>query len=140
MKCVCTVCGTEFPYYKGKLYCSNSCKTKGHKLKKEGVELRQPISGFNQERTTFYLSDYENFNEKSLCSFIQYCFLIKNFSESENIDFMNDYVETIIRSNEFEQDLKNHKAPMKRKLLEFEEIYHSGRYEIKDSRTLKNPE
>jgi hypothetical protein len=134
MQSVCTVCGKEFPYYKGKLYCSNSCKTKGHKLKKEGVELQQPISGFNQERTTFYLSDYEDLNLNEVCSFVQYCFFIKNFSEDEEVSFVNDYVRTMVQGyfeeSNFEKDLKNNKSPMKKRLIEFEEIYYSGRYKI----------
>jgi hypothetical protein len=134
MNYACTVCGKEFPYYKGKLYCSNSCKTKGHKLKKEGVELQLPIAGFNQERTSFYLSDYDSLRNKEFCSFIHYCFLIKNFAEFEDLTFINNYVDTIICGNEFENDLKNEKSPMKKKVLEFEEIYHSGRYTIKNDR------
>ncbi|MEO8769008.1 MAG: hypothetical protein ABI402_02955 [Ferruginibacter sp.] len=140
-KSICTVCGNEFKYRRGKLYCSNSCKTKGFNLKKAGIsgfDIEKPGESYNQARTTFYLSDYNKVKHQDFCSFELYCFLVKNFSDNEDVEFLNEYVEKIILVDSFDSDIKNNQHPIRKKYLQFLEHFHDGTYKIKKDRPLEN--
>lgn len=89
MKANCIVCGNEFSERKGKIYCSDSCKTKAYELRKAGKE----ISGENKKPkgviVSFKVAEYEEISKmfKSFSiSFVSYCFFRKNLPNNLSIE------------------------------------------------------
>ena len=131
---ICTVCATEYPYRKNKIYCSNSCKTKGFQLKKAGEYVTPPTDNVNgQQRRTFYLSDYKLINNE-YCSFEEYCFLTKIFYDNENVKDINDYAEKIFMKDNFNVKIENVNSPMGKHFAIFMNEFHSGKFVIKNKR------
>ena len=79
---ICVICSKEFPYRKGKQYCSNSCKQQAYNNKKNGRAI-SGITDFQEKRKGFYMEDYDSFYKKNKSydnvDLTTYFFVIKNF-------------------------------------------------------------
>ena len=134
----CIICEKPFPYRKGKLYCCDSCKTKAYNIKKSGEAIPGTETTNSISRTTFYLTDYTKSDQKSYCTFEEYCFLIRNFSDQDNdLGFINDFVGTIVRTEIFFADMQNQNHPLKKKYLIFIDKFHDGHFAIKKERPVQ---
>ena len=131
----CIVCSKPFPFRKGKLYCSNSCKQQGYNNKKNGK-----IDGVGEngnKKRTFYFENYRNFLKQNpgydSVDFVSYCFAIKNHDENENIFFINEFAINIV-TDEFMLNLKKESHPIGQQFSQFQNEFHLGNFKIKDKR------
>lgn len=129
------MCSKAFPFRRGKMYCSNSCKQQGYNNKRN-VEAGG-ISDNLEKRRIFYLEDYKNFIKQNPeyfnVDFVSYCFATKNNDENENIFFINEFVINIV-TDEFMMNLKKESHPVGRQFCQFQNEFHLGNFKIKDKR------
>ncbi len=137
---ICIVCGKSTAFRKGKLYCSNSCKTKAHQSKVSGVVIGLDKPGnekYSQERKSFFMDDYELWAEKKHWDFDLFCFVVKSFPENEDIDLVHQFASSITNGENFTTNWNSERHPIGREFIKFQERFYSGQYSIKKSR--ENP-
>ncbi len=133
----CIVCSKPFPFRRGKIYCSNSCKQQGYNNKRN-VEAGGNFEKLDKKKI-FYLEDYKIFIKQNPeyfnVDFVSYCFATKNNNENENIYFINEFVINIV-TDEFMMNLKKESHPVGRQFSQFQNEFHLGNFRIKDKRDI----
>lgn len=94
----CIVCGTPFQMRKGKVYCSDSCKTKAYVLRKEGKEVNPDKMRPGGALLVFYIDEYNEWKESEnefTLTLDAYCFFRKNLPNNtpmkEIVKIMSTY-------------------------------------------------
>lgn len=135
----CKYCGNAYPYRKGKMYCSPSCKTMAHRDKVNGISHlnENPGEKYNTERTIFYLSDFDQWEGAKIFSFIVFCFIIKGMPENEDPDFLKMYATSISDDELFYKNIEESNHPICKEYKKFQELFFSNKYQIKKDRSIE---
>jgi hypothetical protein len=130
----CTQCGKEYPFRKGKMYCSQSCKTLAHRNRKYGGVTIHP-GATKEERNIFYLSDYESWPDRQNYSFVLYCFLIKGQSENVPPETAGSIASAVCSDSKFDTDIEDNGHPICKEYKKFQEAFFGDRFQILKERT-----
>ncbi len=128
----CTYCGNEYPYRKGKIYCSQSCKTMAHRNRQLTVD--DVTNSVRSERKTFYLSDYVAWSDNNYFSFVMYCFFIKGQPENETPEILGELASAISNDEKLISKIEDGASPINKEYKKFVEQFFSDKYIIKKSR------
>jgi hypothetical protein len=129
----CVVCGGKIEHpRRGKLYCSENCRSRAYLNRKKNGELNpadQKPAGIIEY--TFDQNEYEavknSYGHSFNLTFIAYCFLRKNLINDPGIDVIHKYVD------EFDWDelMNDRGSEMHKKFTEFQKLFFDTPLRVK---------